>query len=122
MANRTAAPLRVIASATERPDKRVVLQPGDARPFFHHGDLRVRGFQGASSIDRRLAPAAAYAFAKRPADNKLVLNRLRFNDDDLGGSRLVGAVTTTSNSGTPATSGIVTVKILVDDDEARRRP
>jgi hypothetical protein len=115
IANRTPAPVSLAVEVDGAPPTTLPLAPGDSRPVFARTGVTVRIPNGGSTEEFRLQPNAAYYVGVDPTRPALVLQQIGLNES-------------TPNAWPPARplaespdAGVITVKILADDDEVRLR-
>jgi hypothetical protein len=116
IANRAPHAVRLDTVIDDDAPQPLMLEPGDSRPLFASKSARVRVGQGDDRQEIKLQPDSAYFVGVRPKDGSLGLRKIGLGE---GGPR---------SWKPPATppfelpdAGVITVKILVDDDEYRNR-
>ena len=117
IANRTANPVEFNARIDDVPTRKVKLAPGDSAPLFAATGVHVSAVDGnVTSAEQLLAPNAAYEFVPNAAGGAPTLKPLRLGES--------------SESSWPAVatpplelldSNVITLKVVVDDDEVRHR-
>lgn len=115
MANRTAEPVAARVLSTSNPPQALTWRPGDVRPLFTDDPVRLEfeaeGLRRSYALDAN----SAYFFGGTRSGG-VDLQKIGLNGDanTQRGRRLPGAARTTP-------SGVVTLKVLVDEEEAMRR-
>jgi hypothetical protein len=116
IANRAPNPVRLDTIIDDGAAKPLTLAPGDSRPLLANKSARVRVGEGDDLQEIKLQPDAAYYVGVRPEDGSLGLRKIGLGE---GGPRPWRPSATQSFELPDA--GVITVKILVDDDEYRNR-
>jgi hypothetical protein len=118
ISNRTPQDLQLSASVDNGPLQRLAIAPGDSRPLFANSSAKLRSpeLTGGSAQDIPLQPNCAYYVGLRPDNGQPALQKLGLGE---------GATVPWKPLAKPpletADSGVISVKILVDDDEQRPR-
>jgi hypothetical protein len=116
LANRGLDPVTLTATVDVGPPRQMTLAPGDARPLFAQAGVRVRSPQAGAGGDAMLEPDCAYAVALPAGQDTLRVGKIPLGEP---GSRPWTAAN--AQAGPLPDSGVITVKILVDDNEYRPR-
>ncbi len=118
ISNRTPQDLQLSASIDNGPLQRLAIAPGDSRPLFANSSAKLRSpdLTGGSAQDIPLQPNCAYYVGLRPDNGRPALQKL-----GLGEGATVPWKPLDKLPLETAESGVISVKILVDDDEQRPR-
>jgi hypothetical protein len=118
ISNRTPQDLQLAASVDNAPPQRLSIAPGDSRPLFANtsATLRAPELTDGTSQDIPLQPNCAYYVGLRPDNGQPGLQKL-----GLGEGVTVPWKPLAKPPLETAESGVISVKILVDDDEQRPR-
>jgi hypothetical protein len=117
IANRTAEPVEFDARVDDLPARNVRVAPGDSVPLIGTTGVHVRPRGGgAVSAEQALPPNTAFAFTSNSPGGPPTLQRIGLGESS---DQTWPAV------GTPPLelpeSNVITVKVVVDDDEVRQR-
>ena len=117
VANRTAEPIEFNARIDDGSFRKVKLTPGDSVPLFATSGVHVRTLDGNfTSSEQSLAPNTAHAFTPSAAGGAPTLMPLKLGESMEPSWPAVA----TSPLELPE-SNVITVKVVVDDDEVRQR-
>jgi hypothetical protein len=117
VANRTAGPIELNARVDDVSARKIKLAPGDSVPLFATTGVHVSTVDGNfTAAEQTLAPNAAYAFAPSVAGGAPILKPLKLGES----SEPSWPAVATPPLELPESS-VITVKIVVDDDEVRQR-
>lgn len=116
LANRTAKPVSLVAIVDGRAPHNLTLEPGDSRPLMGDSSVRIRGAAESSPAEFPLEPDCAYYVGESASGPALEISKIPLGETSARrwGPLSPGAVELNN-------AGVVTVKILVDDDEPRLR-
>ena len=115
VANRGTTPLALTTIDDRGARGSIMIPAGSARPIFTNGSLRVAAGQEGPGFEAKLGPYQAYFVSKDPATNAVRAAKI-----PLGGTPGRPMTQAAPLPDLPS-AGVITVKILVDDDEYRQR-
>lgn len=115
LSNRTEAPLSLTTVVDDASQSDVALGPGDSRPVFGLKKLHVRWHDGQKLQQSELVPGRAYYFGQTADGEPVTLQQIGLNDRP--GPQLIIAEDELLLDPAPT----IKVKVMVDDDERRRR-
>ena len=115
LSNRTTERLVVATAVDDAAPQPLVLAPGDSRPVFGLKSLVIGWSDGVEIHETKLTPGCAYFFGALAPGQPLTLQQIGLNERP--GPPLLIADNDLLLDATPT----LRVKVLVDDDERRRR-
>ena len=111
--NRTPERLTVWTTADGERSRPLTLAVGESLPVFYSRTLRIRYMEGLTERSYKVPPKSAYFFTRGRGDGRLRMERIGFGKNKPAPSE-PGVVE-------PREATIITVKLLVDDDEPTHR-
>ncbi|MBA3484263.1 MAG: matrixin family metalloprotease [Pirellulales bacterium] len=116
LANRTTAPVSFQAVIDNHRVQNVTLEPGDSRPLFAEGGVRIKASVGGRPQEIALDPDCAYFMGKKSGAGPLELVKIGLGETPGRAWQPLspGAIELRD-------AGVIDVKVLVDDDEVRPR-
>lgn len=116
LANRTANPVSIVALTADRAPQSLSIPPGECRTVFAETVVRIRSAAAGANTEVSLEPDCAYYVGEPAGDLPLGVAKIPLNEAAGRAWRPLspGAIELRD-------AGVITVKILVDDDEVRPR-